>query len=477
MPAPPADANCLLLNPQLGWQINHAGETSEFMKFPDTMDTNVCNDSTFVTCSGGQHPKIDEVNCIMCRLNKLMPNGMSNRRPGHVNWFPATYTGKVCFHDFNFPDMDYTFSLQPEGKSGNGLTRWNPPAEPDPAKKGIPKKNCDDGAGPNSECSPKAFHIEFDSRETVERFRSFEWTKFRNDASPCNIQLSSCHPDEARKDVSLKRAVVIGLFGLDAEHNIYSELHPVYAIAIEMEKKVNGNVGESTWMIFARNTGDEGACSLGLHSLYGPTDGPDGARIPLEKLKLLIPPPEGMRATGASYVAGTEFYSNNASCPTATFYDRLFRPEAAGAAEYSQNNQGVLLDFDLKECGGGCTPLVEGTLHIRWDVVPVSQPFMLVQEQDECISLEEFEREDSHRYDRPTKEQASKLNDLITRARAESLTMRAADCPYQGRIESATPQSACTNLLTENREPSGSAFALAFRRGPYQDIINILGGK
>jgi hypothetical protein len=477
LPAPPSDANCLMLNPQFQWQITHQSEPKDFMKFPDTMDQDVCNDPTFDNCSGlTQKLKPDNVSrdlCVMCRLHKLMPNGSR----GHVNWFPATYTGKVCFNNFNFPDMDYTFSLQPDGD--NGLTRWNPPAVPDPGKKGIPEKKCSKD-GTIIECSPKAHHIEFDSRETVERFRSSEWSKFRSDASPCLIELKSCHPDQARADVSLKRAVVIGLFGLDTEHNIYSELHPVYAIAIEM----NSSPDDNTWMIFARNMGDEGACSLKFHPLYGPAE-TAGVNI-LKSLKLLIPPPEGRRATGASYDARTEFYSNNETCPTAAFYNELFQPTAAG---YRQNNQGVLLNFDLKACGDDCAPLVEGTLHITWDLVPLSDfetaNLLQLEKQkapDQCVSLKELDEKESREFEKPTKEQKRKLNDLLLRARAESLMMRSADCPYNGRIQSAPPQAACSQLLKENRESEGSLVGVlplppGSTKGPYQDIIRILGKK
>jgi len=474
--APRSDANCLMLNPQFRWQITHASEPNDFMKFPDTMDQDVCNDRTFNNCSGTtkklKPDNVQEELCVMCRLHKLMPNGSR----GHVNWFPAAYTGRVCFDNFNFPDMDYTFSLQPEG--GNGLTRWNPPAVPDPDQKGIPKKRCSKD-GKITECSPKAHHIEFDSRETIERFRSSEWSKFRSHASPCLIELKSCHPDQAREDVSLKRAVVIGLFGLDAEHNIYSELHPVYAIAIEM----NSNPDDNTWMIFARNVGDEGACSLKFHPLYGPAD-TAGANIPLERLRLLIPPPEGRRATGASYYAHTEFYSNNETCPTAAFYDELFQP---AAARYSQNNQGVLLDFDLKACGEDCDPLVEGTLHIAWDLVPISEVettnlLQREKQKDQCVSVKELNKKESGEFDKPTREQKRKFNDLLLQARAESLMMRAAGCVYNGRIQSAPPQAACRQLLKENREPDESVVGLLSQpagspKVPYQDIIRILGKK
>ena len=55
-----------------------------------------------------------------------------------------------------------------------------------------------------------------------------------------------------------------GLFGLDAEHESYTELHPVYALAIRSDcatQPDSNGVYRDTWMIFIRNWGSEGFCS------------------------------------------------------------------------------------------------------------------------------------------------------------------------------------------------------------------------
>src|ERR1051325_5035473 len=41
--SPKFDANCLLLNPQWGWQIEH-GDKSGYEAFPNSMDVNLCNE-------------------------------------------------------------------------------------------------------------------------------------------------------------------------------------------------------------------------------------------------------------------------------------------------------------------------------------------------------------------------------------------------------------------------------------------------
>src|SRR3712207_9454422 len=90
-----------------------------------------------------------------------------------------------------------------------------------------------------------------------------------------------------------RRAVVVGLVGLDSVHNIYSELHPVYGIAVNMNEEEAAENGEtvvkSTWLVFARDDGNEGSCSFKPHPLYGPD------HQPLTSLKLLIPRSEERR--------------------------------------------------------------------------------------------------------------------------------------------------------------------------------------
>jgi hypothetical protein len=475
-PRPPeADANCLLLNPRWGWQVNNPPAdpaNPEPNNFPDGIFQ--CRPD-YSDCSGNNgRPETDFVpkECVMCRMGN---NPKKDAERGHVNWFPATYTGTLCFHNFSYPDMDYTFSLQPDG--GGGLTRWNPPAEPDLDNPGHAKKTCRRD-GKEFECPPQAFHVEFDSRETAERFRTKTWTDFRKLASPCKLfEFSSCKPAEARKMIESKRAVVLGLVGLDSVHNIYSELHPVYGIAIEMEEKETTENGvpvvDSKWIVFARDEGNEGACSFKPHPLYGP------GHKPLETLKLLIPPPPGLDVTGASYLEGTGFYSNNGTEPDAAYHDSLFAPD--GGDPYARNNKGVLLTFDLRGCREGapspCTPLIEGEINLRWRVAPApgAQRFTRLSRFDACIKPEGYEEEEKLQR-KPTPRQASQLFQLLLKARAEGLTMGPAKRAYEGAIPNARPLGACASVLTTVRQQGPERFSrFSFPGGPFADIIDILG--
>lgn len=427
--SPQRDVNDFLLNPQWGWQVSHPAGAAAPTKqnFPDSFDDKRCLNECFRDCVGTKEQQAAELQttsrdgpdgCFMCNLAQRR----RNRIPGHINWFTATYTGTVCFHNCSYPDMDYTFSLVPKGLAG--LTRWNAPSKPD-----------------NDEV-PKAFHIEFDSRETVNRFKSPIWSEFGSYASPCVAKdvgvpgkNNSCNFDAAQKMIEQKRAVVIGLFGLDSVHDVYSELHPVYAMAVE----INPDPNDNTWIVFARNTGGEGACSICDHPLECPRAGGQPAPVSalsgcpqassiVTKLSLLIPPPEGV--TGVPEVAlmpKTQFYRNTSACPEVSYY---VHPEQ----KYTEDNQGVLLTFNLDTCGenADCIPLVEGEVHLRWNV-PKAAALASVEASrsrsfDACIATKKLLETENDTFDRPTSAQAAKLLNTLAQERAE-FTAQMSRCP------------------------------------------------
>ncbi|HZI48236.1 MAG TPA: hypothetical protein VFD75_10610 [Pyrinomonadaceae bacterium] len=427
---PKVDANCLLLNPQWQWQIEAAAaQLKGIDRFPDSIESRKgCTAEDFHDCVGNSDaPWLDEtpVLCPMCFLGNKRPN----RIHGHVNWFPATYTGTICFHDLSFPDMDYTFSLQPDGEAG--LTRWNNPSIPDP-RKPVPDPNyfkC--GPNQNEQCEPRVIHVEFDSRETIERFVSDGWTAFRDNASPCGFQqFQSCHAEQARKDIELKQAVVVGLVGLDSEHSIYSELHPAYAMAVQMSNTRRNDdwLSNDTWLVFARDRGNEGACSAGQqHKIFG-----------LQKpksLQILIPAPKDRIVTGVSFTDKTKFFTNNASSVTATYYDHLFADPA-----YTKNNRGVLLSFDLRDCESEdgeepCSPLIEGELHLQWQLAPAPAPgvphaLTAIRTEDHCTLVDETEKQAKEELRNLTTQQKKDLYQLLQIERARGLrTMALSQTP------------------------------------------------
>ena len=49
----------------------------------------------------------------------------------------------------------------------------------------------------------------------------------------------------------------MGLYGLDAQHGYHAELHPLWGLAVRVATESNTD----TWVVFARNFGNEGGCS------------------------------------------------------------------------------------------------------------------------------------------------------------------------------------------------------------------------
>lgn len=172
---------------------------------------------------------------------------------GHVNWFPVTLEGTTgcCDYSQGHPgedlgDHDYTFSFNSEGPNENSLDLT----------------------------TYSGLHAEFDSQETIDNFQlSKEWWTLRS-------EVQSNH-SEAEKMYE-GHVVVTGMFGLDGEHDLKPELHPVYALALEHEPQatVHGPgqpvhipglspaPSEDMWLMFVRNQGDEGYCSSDVWDGY-----------------------------------------------------------------------------------------------------------------------------------------------------------------------------------------------------------------
>jgi hypothetical protein len=121
-----------------------------------------------------------------------------------------------------------------------------------PAKPGLTANN------------PNSLHMEFDSEETIDKFKSSWWTGFHS-------AVDSNHGEPgglASQRIDGHDAVAFGLFGLDCAHSCGSELHPVMGLAIRVENPATLN---DTWAIFVRNRGNEGFCSSGDEFVTLPT--------------------------------------------------------------------------------------------------------------------------------------------------------------------------------------------------------------
>lgn len=329
-----SDVNGFLLNPQ--WSAQQYATP----QFPDPSDTHKCSRPDFSDCTDKDKAIIDKADlCTIfnCGIGTISAgNSLWSRVPGHVNWKAATYTGKVCFNDYSF-DFDYTLNLIT--KSHAGLTLLNSPNEK------------------NEGIEPLAMHTEFDARETVNNFVTDYWKNLV--AKVGDRTALDCAADPTAypcEEINNKRAIEVGLVGLDTGHSGYSELHPVYALAVETEKAGDGST--STWALFARNRGDEGDCSHLDHPL---SCSGSNSKDRVSRLRLFIPVPLGKRASGARLLEGTKFAGNfgsGSNCPTFTF------------GHYG-NDDGLLVElllppgkYPLPEDG----PLVEGVLHIAWDI-------------------------------------------------------------------------------------------------------------
>jgi hypothetical protein len=212
---------------------------------------------------------------------------------GHVNWFPATYEGTVFWNHLS-TDQDNDLRLLPDKKLA-GVTNANSPA---------------------GELS-----LEFDSEETTDRFITPWWKSF--------VSLS-----DQQKHVALcgRRAVVVGLFGVDCAHGCHSELHPVYVIAIN----VKSSASDDQWSIFVRTNGDEGFCSTFCH------------RLESEEISVVLPTDQEVAPEITSGTMFAGWPDSGMSWPKATFIPKT----------------GLLLNFTLIDYRKN--PIIEGELHLKW---------------------------------------------------------------------------------------------------------------
>jgi len=248
-----------------------------------------------------------------------LAGGPKERAKGHVNWEPATYEGTISFGSSS-DDFDWTWNFKPINQEG------------------LTQQNHGSVTG-----KPEYIHAEFDATETVRGFMTKTWSEIR-EGFDCFEDEPGCKQKNiaARKLVAGKRAIVTGLVGLDTEHGGYSELHPVYAMAIE----VDPDPSNDTWILFIRNRGNEGFCSRHDHPLPN-----------LKKFALLLPKPANSQANGATFANDTSFSSTiENNCP---------------ALRFDSAQQGVVVEFDLLQQPVGKPyrgPMLEGEIHIQWQL-------------------------------------------------------------------------------------------------------------
>ena len=340
------DANGFDFNPRWAWQDTNPG-------VPDP--NKLCFDSNgdFGGCTTDavdfDEPDPWKVLHQTCKLTA------ETSVKGHVNWRPVAYRTRIYWGEFSV-DGDYCFEATPVGRdwkteNNNGLTANRP-----------------------------RLHVEFHARETIKQFDTPWWKEFRKSVGIRNVGQGIGKKEQKFADdfVNHKRAIVIGLLNLDCVHNCYTEVHPVYAIAINIktEKHDNGTVDE-VWAIFARNWGNEGWCSQNQHNLNLETTS--------NRLSLTLPwGPDmetGMNALSYEVVnEGTKFLSSS--------------HQATGPEISIAGNQGIRVSFVLPPAKDQAR--IHGELHLRWTMptTVAGQPAAAVTSSTPMIASTELQREE-----------------------------------------------------------------------------------
>jgi hypothetical protein len=217
----------------------------------------------------------------------------------HGNWGPATVVGTIVWESHSTGtfsgDDDYSWYLTPP--NGNGLTASRTTLEP-----------------------------EFNASETIDNFNSPWWNDFH-----LAVDQGGTGPNTL---IDNKLAIVSGLFSLDFEHSIHSEVHPVFALALRVKDQ---DPNDETWAIFVRRFGNEGFCSSNIHYLdYLPQD-QFIFRLPLK--------------WGAAATLDSE--------------DLNFEPDASSPSVTFVAGQGVLLTFNMNQ-NPAARQLVSGEIHLHW---------------------------------------------------------------------------------------------------------------
>jgi hypothetical protein len=214
---------------------------------------------------------------------------------GHADWTVAEYEGAIGWLNFG-EDWDYDWVLAREGLEG------------------VTKNNFPKGAA-------QYLELEFDSRETANHFgdQSASWWPHLAQLAT-NLDFDGIdkhlHPN---KD-TLACGVVMGLFGLDCDHGCRSEIHPVYAMAIQL----NEDPANNQWAVLVRNWGNAGFCSN-----YNDW-------LAVQKVSILLPASSlGEPIVSVEQFAGTA----GVGCPT---------------YKYDASRKGERLDFEMPtpETGG-----------------------------------------------------------------------------------------------------------------------------
>ena len=273
-----------------------------------------------------------DINATICNYGTIPYFG--DTFAGHVNWFPITIEGSGGWGDHGADD-DYTFTYTADGQ-----------------------------ANPLSVNGRSGLHVEFDSDETIDHFSAQEWNDFHNAVDNNKTQaelLFDGHTDKGGY------AILTGMFGLDGEHGMKAELHPLFALAIRRDTFENSQNDEA-WLMFVRNQGDEGFCSSSEWDLG------------LEDYTVRLPWRAGMQAVNVDWGKTNFVGTDGTSGPTVT----AIAPPSLAAGVYVSFHLGpAVLNSDVFGTPAS-VPFLDGVLHLSWSGQLVTHP--LVESQQTAVS-------------------------------------------------------------------------------------------
>jgi hypothetical protein len=309
---PSVDENGLPRNPRWWWQLEHPGQ------LPDPRQ--LCqNFSAWRNSANTNKPVVDP--CTTQR--PMLMSWPWHCGAGHLNWMNATYEGFLNWKEKSptWPtgDDDYNFQLQFPFNQPLGLTSSQPDLE-----------------------SGHFMVVEFDSDETIDHFDRGWWQTF-HDAVDNDGR-------KAHRMVNGVYSILTGTFGLDNEYASWTELHPVFAIAIRVSDAETrtipaGNPNHEMWAIFVRNSGDQGGCGgdqVVMDLSANQDRGPASFSFCL---------PWQSRFTNAVVRQETQMFTNNT---TQSWSVNILR------------DYGVIVTFQLARIDLDSPPFIFGELHLEW---------------------------------------------------------------------------------------------------------------
>ena len=360
------DLNGLPLNPKWAQQITAPGSLPTFDSGCRGNISDCCLDAT---CGSDCHLLYDSLpGCThqptIVEKGALCPGSLFGI--GHVNWFAATYVGTNFWVGHSCPSCDSDYQFMFQTVNGGGYTAND---SRDEINHGYPTIVCTPGT-----LNCYAIECEFDAGETIDHFdnRLYNdcgtlnwWNFFKTevDADGCLGCIPDCPFDKYSSECGSSGpypggyyatqflnnghpalAIVTGLMSLDCAHSCNSELHPVYAMAMNAAPPgvvgygAKSNNSDDLWVFFVRNSGNQGYCGNSNHH---------GLELPNNTYQVLLPWLAGMKSVS---IICQSWHPTNTQQPAP-----LVAP---------MPNVGVLVTFYLDSPSNGS--MWDGQLELQW---------------------------------------------------------------------------------------------------------------